>query len=158
MLRDASGRVARVVEENECSDTLRRVREVNLGAYCADARTLFELLARVRNDNAKSEYYITDLVEIALASGLTVESSTAADWRESLGINTRQELALRRVTAARAHRRAADARTASRSRTRETTFVDVDVRDRRGHRARPRASRSARARASAPAAASIRAW
>jgi len=94
VLRDASGRVARVVEENECSATLRRVREVNLGAYCADARTLFDLLGRVRNDNAKGEYYVTDLIEIALAAGLTVESSAAADWRESLGINTRQELAL----------------------------------------------------------------
>jgi bifunctional UDP-N-acetylglucosamine pyrophosphorylase/glucosamine-1-phosphate N-acetyltransferase len=93
VLRDASGRVARVVEENECSDTLRRVREVNLGAYIADARALFELLARVRNDNAKSEYYITDLIEIALATGHTVETSAAADWRESLGINTRRELA-----------------------------------------------------------------
>ncbi len=93
VLRDSSGRVARVVEENECSATLRRVREVNLGAYCADARTLFELLARVRNDNAKSEYYITDLIEIALASGHSVESAAAEDWRESLGINTRAELA-----------------------------------------------------------------
>jgi bifunctional UDP-N-acetylglucosamine pyrophosphorylase/glucosamine-1-phosphate N-acetyltransferase len=93
VLRDSSGRVARVVEENECSDTLRRVREVNLGAYIADARALFELLARVRNDNAKAEYYITDLIEIALATGRTVETAAAADWRESLGINTRLELA-----------------------------------------------------------------
>ena len=93
VLRDSAGRVARVVEENECSDTLRRVHEVNLGAYIADARTLFELLERVRNDNAKAEYYITDLIEIALATGLTVETSAAADWRESLGINTRLELA-----------------------------------------------------------------
>lgn len=127
VLRDAAGRVARVVEENECSDTLRRVREVNLGAYCADARTLFDLLARVRNDNAKGEYYITDLIEIALASGHSVESASAADWRESLGINTRQELA--------------QAESLLRERIAEqlmldgvtlthppTTFVDVDVR------------------------------
>ncbi len=93
VLRDPAGRVLRVVEENDCSDALRLVREVNLGAYIADARTLFELLARVRNDNAKGEYYITDLIELALASGRTVETSAAADWRESLGVNTRLELA-----------------------------------------------------------------
>jgi bifunctional UDP-N-acetylglucosamine pyrophosphorylase/glucosamine-1-phosphate N-acetyltransferase len=93
VLRDASGRVVRVVEENECSETLQRVREVNLGAYVGDARTLFELLGRVRNDNAKSEYYITDLIELALAAGHTVETSAASDWRESLGVNTKQELA-----------------------------------------------------------------
>ena len=93
VLRDASGRIVRVVEQSECSDTLRRVREVNLGAYIADARTLFELLAGVRNDNTRGEYYITDLIEIALATGHKVETSTAADWCESLGVNTRQELA-----------------------------------------------------------------
>ncbi len=126
VLRDGSGRVARVVEENECSETLRRVREVKLGAYCADARTLFELLARVRNDNAKSESYITDLVEIALATGHTVESSEATDWRESLGINTRQELALaesllrERIV----ERLMLDGVTLSHP---ATTFVEVDV-------------------------------
>lgn len=91
--RDASGRVTRIVEQNDCSEALRRVHEVNLGAYLADSRTLFELLARVRNDNTKGEFYITDLVELALAGGYTVETSAADDWRESLGVNTRQELA-----------------------------------------------------------------
>ncbi len=127
VLRDASGRVARVVEEKDCSDAERRVREVNLGAYCADRRALFELLARVGNDNAKREYYITDLVELALSSGHSVESSTAADWRESLGINTRAELAqaeslLRERIAAQLM---ADGVTLTHP---ETTFVDVDVR------------------------------
>jgi bifunctional UDP-N-acetylglucosamine pyrophosphorylase/glucosamine-1-phosphate N-acetyltransferase len=93
VLRDASGRVVRIVEENECSDTMKRISEVNLGGYVADARTLFELLARVRNDNAKGEYYLTDVVEIALATGRSVESASADDWSESIGINTRLELA-----------------------------------------------------------------
>jgi bifunctional UDP-N-acetylglucosamine pyrophosphorylase/glucosamine-1-phosphate N-acetyltransferase len=93
VLRDSAGRVARIVEENECSDTMKRISEVNLGGYVADARTLFDLLARVRNDNAKGEYYLTDVVEIALASGLSVESAKADDWCESVGINTRLDLA-----------------------------------------------------------------
>ena len=93
VLRDSSGRVARIVEEAECSDTMKRISEVNLGAYLADARLLFDLLARVRDDNAKREFYITDVVEIALAMGKKVDTSTADDWCESLGINTRVELA-----------------------------------------------------------------
>ncbi len=93
VLRDASGRVARIVEENECSDAMKRISEVNLGGYVADARTLFDLLGRVGKDNAKGEYYLTDVVEIALASGLGVESASAEDWCESIGINTRVELA-----------------------------------------------------------------
>jgi len=126
VLRDSSGRVARVVEEHECSDTLRRVREVNLGGYIADARTLFELLASVRNDNAKGEYYITDLVEIALATGRTVETSNASDWLESIGINTRQELA--RAQALMRERIADQLMLAGVTlMDPETTYVDVDV-------------------------------
>jgi bifunctional UDP-N-acetylglucosamine pyrophosphorylase/glucosamine-1-phosphate N-acetyltransferase len=93
VLRDSAGRVARIVEENECSDTMKRISEVNLGGYVADARTLFDLLSRVRNDNAKGEYYLTDVVELALASGLTVESARADDWCESVGINNKLDLA-----------------------------------------------------------------
>ena len=93
VLRDAGGRIARIVEEAECSETMKRISEVNLGAYLADARLLFDLLARVRDDNAKHEFYITDVIEIALAMGKKVDSSAADDWSESLGINTRLELA-----------------------------------------------------------------
>ncbi|HXZ84631.1 MAG TPA: bifunctional UDP-N-acetylglucosamine diphosphorylase/glucosamine-1-phosphate N-acetyltransferase GlmU [Myxococcota bacterium] len=93
VLRDAGGRVVRVVEERECSDAMRRISEVNLGAYLADARLMFDLLARVRDDNDKREFYITDIVEIARALGRKVEAARADDWSESLGINTRLELA-----------------------------------------------------------------
>ena len=93
IVRDSGGRVARIVEENECSDAMKRIAEVNLGAYMADARLLFDLLGRVRDDNAKREFYITDVVEIARQLGKSVESSRADDWCESLGINTRAELA-----------------------------------------------------------------
>jgi len=93
VLRDSGGRVVRVVEERECSDTMKRISEVNLGAYLADARLMFDLLARVRDDNEKREFYITDIVELALALGHKVEAARAEDWSESLGINTRLELA-----------------------------------------------------------------
>jgi bifunctional UDP-N-acetylglucosamine pyrophosphorylase/glucosamine-1-phosphate N-acetyltransferase len=93
VLRDAGGRIARIVEELELSDTMKRISEVNLGAYLADSRFLFELLDRVRDDNEKGEFYITDVVEIARQLGKSVESARADDWCESLGINTKMELA-----------------------------------------------------------------
>ena len=93
VLRDAGGRIARVVEELELAETMKRITEVNLGAYLAEARTLFELLERVRDDNEKGEYYITDVVEIARQLGKSVDSARADDWCESLGINTKLELA-----------------------------------------------------------------
>jgi bifunctional UDP-N-acetylglucosamine pyrophosphorylase / glucosamine-1-phosphate N-acetyltransferase len=93
VLRDAGGKIARIVEELELADTMKRISEVNLGAYLADARLLFDLLGRVRDDNEKGEFYITDVVEIARQLGKSVESSRADDWQESLGINTKAELA-----------------------------------------------------------------
>lgn len=93
VLRDAGGRIARIVEEVELSDTMKRITEVNLGAYLADRRLLFDLLERVRDDNEKGEFYVTDVVEIARQLGKSVESSRADDWCESLGINTKMELA-----------------------------------------------------------------
>jgi len=93
VLRDSGGRVVRIVEERECSDTMKRISEVNLGAYLADARLMFDLLSRVRDDNDKREFYIIDIVELALALGRKVEAARADDWSESLGINTRLELA-----------------------------------------------------------------
>jgi bifunctional UDP-N-acetylglucosamine pyrophosphorylase/glucosamine-1-phosphate N-acetyltransferase len=93
VLRDAGGRIARVVEEVELAETMKRITEVNLGAYLADARLLFELLERVRDDNEKGEFYITDVVEIARQLGKSVDSARADDWCESLGINTKLELA-----------------------------------------------------------------
>ena len=72
---------------------MKRISEVNLGAYLADARLMFDLLSRVRDDNDKREFYITDIVELALALGRKVEAARADDWSESLGINTRLELA-----------------------------------------------------------------
>src|SRR5262249_31624095 len=73
--------------------TMKRISEVNLGAYLAEARVLFELLERVRDDNEKGEFYITDVVEIGRQLGKSVDSARADDWCESLGINTKLELA-----------------------------------------------------------------
>ncbi|HTO51961.1 MAG TPA: bifunctional UDP-N-acetylglucosamine diphosphorylase/glucosamine-1-phosphate N-acetyltransferase GlmU [Myxococcota bacterium] len=93
VLRDAGGKIARIVEELDLADTMKGIGEVNLGAYLAHGRLLFELLERVRDDNEKGEFYITDLVEIARQLGKSVDAARADDWQESLGINTKAELA-----------------------------------------------------------------
>jgi bifunctional UDP-N-acetylglucosamine pyrophosphorylase/glucosamine-1-phosphate N-acetyltransferase len=93
VVRDARGGVLRVVEERDADPATRALREVNLGAYLARGPYLFETLAKIGNQNAQREYYATDLVEIALATGGRVVTSTAADWLETLGINDRAQLA-----------------------------------------------------------------
>ena len=93
LVRDARGGVLRVVEERDADAATRSMREVNLGAYLARGPYLFEALAKIGNHNAQREYYATDLVEIALATGGRVVTASAADWVETLGINDRAQLA-----------------------------------------------------------------
>ena len=96
------GRYGRLVVENEqlqaivefkdASDAQRAITLCNSGVICADAKTLFALIARVGNDNASGEYYLTDIVALARADGLTA-GVVICDQAETLGVNTRAELA-----------------------------------------------------------------
>ena len=93
VVRDAEGRVARIVEETEADAEVRAIAECNLGAYLAEADFLFETLAAISNDNERGEYFLTDLVELTLAGGGRVETAAIEDWTEALGINSRVQLA-----------------------------------------------------------------
>ncbi|MDR3416182.1 MAG: bifunctional UDP-N-acetylglucosamine diphosphorylase/glucosamine-1-phosphate N-acetyltransferase GlmU [Nevskia sp.] len=92
ILRTAKGRVTGVVEEKDASPEQRAIREVNTGLLAAPARRLKRWLAHVGNDNAKGEYYLTDVV--ALAANDSVEVQTvAAGLDEVEGVNDRLQLA-----------------------------------------------------------------
>ena len=79
-------------EFQDASDEERRITLCNSGVICADAQTLFSLVAEVGNANAAGEYYLTDIVELARARGLSA-GVVICDEAETMGINTRQELA-----------------------------------------------------------------
>lgn len=93
IVRGPDGKLERIVEYHEASDEIRALREVNLGVYLLSRELLFRVLARVGNDNAKSEYYLTDIVELILEDGGTVASAPIGSWDEALGINSRVDLA-----------------------------------------------------------------
>lgn len=82
----------RIVEFKDASPAEQAIRLCNSGVICADAAMLFDLVAAVGNRNASGEYYLTDIVEIARARGLSV-GMVRCDESETLGINTRAELA-----------------------------------------------------------------
>jgi bifunctional UDP-N-acetylglucosamine pyrophosphorylase/glucosamine-1-phosphate N-acetyltransferase len=88
----ANGAVRRIVEERDASAAERAVAEVNVGVYCVRAPLLFELLRRVRADNAQGEIYLTDVVAGAVTAGIAV-ADTAVDAVEVGQINSRGELA-----------------------------------------------------------------
>lgn len=88
----AGDELDRIVEHADASDGERAMTLCNSGVICADARLLFELVDAVGNDNAKGEYYLTDIVALARGRGLSTGVVTCAE-AETLGINTRAELA-----------------------------------------------------------------
>ncbi len=92
VLRGADGLVERIVEERDASPQERLIREVNASIYLFDAPTAFPLLARIGNDNAKREYYLTDIVALLRRQGESVEALAAADPDVAIGINDRLDL------------------------------------------------------------------
>ncbi|PIE13860.1 MAG: bifunctional N-acetylglucosamine-1-phosphate uridyltransferase/glucosamine-1-phosphate acetyltransferase [Rhodobacterales bacterium] len=85
-------RLERIVEYKDATDAERAITFCNSGLMAAKAETLFSLLEDVSNDNASGEYYLTDIVAIANARGLSV-TAVHGDESEMLGINSRAQLA-----------------------------------------------------------------
>jgi bifunctional UDP-N-acetylglucosamine pyrophosphorylase/glucosamine-1-phosphate N-acetyltransferase len=110
IVRDAAQRVGRVVEQKDATASELALREVNAGFFCLSARRLAPWLSKIGNDNAQKEYYLTDLVALAVADAVPVVAVKAEDQWEVAGVNSMQELAaLERVVQAREARRLLDA-------------------------------------------------
>jgi len=93
VVRDASGRVAKIVEQRDASPAERAIREINAGFYALSAKRLSGWLKRIDNRNAQNEYYLTDLVSLAVTDKAPVEAVKTADAWEAAGVNTPRELA-----------------------------------------------------------------
>jgi bifunctional UDP-N-acetylglucosamine pyrophosphorylase/glucosamine-1-phosphate N-acetyltransferase len=92
VVRDDRGMLNRIVEEADASDTERAIREVNAGMYVFEIAALRELLPLVRSENKQKEYYLPDVVGLALAKDRPV-ALLRGEADEAMGINTRIELA-----------------------------------------------------------------
>ena len=93
ILRNRQRTVTGIVEEKEASVRQKRIREVNTGFIAAPAKRLRAWLAKIRNDNAKKEFYLTDVVALAVKDGLEVATVAAASADEVEGANDRLQLA-----------------------------------------------------------------
>ncbi len=93
IVRDRDGEVEQIVEEKDCTPEQRRIDEVNTGTYCFDAGVLFAHLDRLGTQNAQGEYYLTDMIAVFKAEGLTVSAMATDDPLETLGVNSRVQLA-----------------------------------------------------------------
>ncbi|MCW2739272.1 bifunctional UDP-N-acetylglucosamine diphosphorylase/glucosamine-1-phosphate N-acetyltransferase GlmU [Nocardioides sp.] len=93
IVRNDEGDVEAIVEEKEATPEQREIDEINSGILAFDAEFLVSALARITNDNAKGEYYLTDAVGLAREDGLTVGAHLIDDVAQTEGANDRAQLA-----------------------------------------------------------------
>ncbi len=93
VIRDADGRVERIVEDRDLEASERAINEVNAGIYLVNSAFLFANLKRLTRKNVQGEYYLPDLVALATDQGKRVSALTHFDPEEVMGVNNRQELA-----------------------------------------------------------------
>ena len=94
IVRDPAGHVARVVEQKDASAAELALSECNTGVLAAPARLLKAWLAGLGNDNTQGEYYLTDVIGMAVGQGVAVNPLMLADPIEALGVNDKAQLAL----------------------------------------------------------------
>lgn len=88
----SNGYVSKIIEEKDCDETQRQITIGNTGVYCVHGQHLFKWLEQISNDNSQNEYYLTDIVSIALKAGVNCAYSLANE-SEVLGVNSREQLA-----------------------------------------------------------------
>jgi len=92
IIRNGQGRVVRIVEQKDATESEKAIREVNTGILAAPAEKLRGWLAMLRNENAQKEYYLTDVISLAVADGVSVATvQPGAEW-EILGVNSKKQL------------------------------------------------------------------
>ena len=93
IVRDASGNIERIVEEKDATPEQRRINEINTGIMAIPVTRLQQWLPRIHSNNAQKEYYLTDIVALAIADGCRVVTAQSLDEKETAGINDRVQLA-----------------------------------------------------------------
>ncbi len=93
IVRDDAGKLLRIVEEVDCSESERSIREVNISYYCFDTPKMFNALEKLTPNNKKGEYYITDAVRILIDAGYGADAIPAVPPADAMGINSRADLA-----------------------------------------------------------------
>ncbi len=92
ILREGDG-VAGIVEQKDADESQQAIREINTGVMVCAASRLRTWLDNLGNDNAQGEYYLTDVVAMAVAEGVAVRGVKAENWTEVMGINDKKQLA-----------------------------------------------------------------
>ena len=92
IFRDDYGNIQGIIEDSDCSPAQLKIKEINPSNYLFDNQVLFEALEKIKPENVKKEYYLTDAVAGIIATGHKVEAITAVPPDEAIGINSRAQL------------------------------------------------------------------
>lgn len=93
VIRDANGQVLKIVEQKDGTPDELAVHEVNAGIYCFDMPLLWDMLHHITNNNAQGEYYLTDIIGMLVDDHKIVSAFAAPDYQETLGVNSRLQMA-----------------------------------------------------------------
>jgi len=93
VLRDGNNHVAQIVEQKDASESQLEVSEINTGIMAIPGKPLKRWLAQLGNNNAQGEYYLTDVIAMAVADGFLVQAVAATSPEEVAGVNDKRQLA-----------------------------------------------------------------
>jgi bifunctional UDP-N-acetylglucosamine pyrophosphorylase/glucosamine-1-phosphate N-acetyltransferase len=93
IVRNTDGAVIKIVEQKDANSSELEINEGNTGILACKGKQLIDWLGRLSNNNAQNEYYLTDIIEMAVADGLTIKTTQASSQDEVLGVNNRNQLA-----------------------------------------------------------------
>ncbi len=91
--RDSAGQVSGIIEHKDADESERKITEINAGPIAVPAKLLHDWLAKLDNGNVQKEYYLTSVVDFALADGIDIKTYPAPDTCEASGVNNRSEQA-----------------------------------------------------------------
>ncbi|MFZ2405423.1 MAG: bifunctional UDP-N-acetylglucosamine diphosphorylase/glucosamine-1-phosphate N-acetyltransferase GlmU [Methylobacter sp.] len=92
IVRNAAGQVTKIVEEKDATPTEKQINEINTGIMAVQGRQLKKWLSQLNNSNAQGEYYLTDVIEMAVADQINIVTSQPETEDEVLGVNNRIQL------------------------------------------------------------------
>ena len=92
IIKNEKGYCIDIVEEKDCTPEQKEIKELNIGVYVFNSKTLFAKLGELKNDNSQGEYYLTDVAKILAKENIKVNVFSVYDETEIVGVNTAEEL------------------------------------------------------------------
>ncbi|MDM8566908.1 bifunctional UDP-N-acetylglucosamine diphosphorylase/glucosamine-1-phosphate N-acetyltransferase GlmU [Candidatus Halobeggiatoa sp. HSG11] len=93
IVRDNKDQMIRIVEEKDADIKIKAIKEINTGILATQAGYLRTWLTNLNNDNSQGEYYLTDIIAMAVTDNIPIHTDTVSDVHEIMGVNNRQQLA-----------------------------------------------------------------